>query len=140
MMFMTRVRLYASTCNAISAATRGSVFIRKWVAPIRALIVPKGCSTVSRRRRIFSGCSSSRRCTASRICSYSQRVIRRSLPVVQLFLMAQLLASVGRVAVQDQSIFLCCEGVGEPFTGRTYVNVLCHEVAEVLLAEASFRL
>jgi DNA-binding transcriptional LysR family regulator len=32
-----------------------------WVAPIRALIVPKGCSTVSRRWRIFSGCSSSRR-------------------------------------------------------------------------------
>ena len=31
------------------AATRFSVFISKWVAPIRALIVPKGCSTVSRR-------------------------------------------------------------------------------------------
>jgi hypothetical protein len=42
-------RLYASTCSAISLATRGSVFIRKWVAPMRALIVPKGCSTVSRR-------------------------------------------------------------------------------------------
>ena len=41
-------------------ATRGSVFIRKWVAPILALIVPKGCSTVSRRWRIFSGCSSIR--------------------------------------------------------------------------------
>ena len=27
-------------------ATRGSVFIKKCVAPIRALIVPKGCSTV----------------------------------------------------------------------------------------------
>jgi hypothetical protein len=49
MMFMTRVRLYASTCSAISALTRFSVFIRKWVAPILALIVPKGCSTVSRR-------------------------------------------------------------------------------------------
>src|SRR5674476_1364056 len=68
----------------------GSVFIRKWVAPIRALIVPKGCSTVSRRSRIFSGCSSSLRCTASRMCSCSHRVIRRSLPVVQLFLMPQL--------------------------------------------------
>ena len=30
-----------------------SVFIRKWVAPILALIVPKGCSTVLRRCRIF---------------------------------------------------------------------------------------
>jgi hypothetical protein len=29
-------------CVAISVATRGSVFIRKWVARIRALIVPKG--------------------------------------------------------------------------------------------------
>jgi hypothetical protein len=46
---MTRVRLQANTCKAISEATRGSVFIRKCVAPIRALIVPKGCSTVSRR-------------------------------------------------------------------------------------------
>jgi hypothetical protein len=33
---------------------------QKWVAPIRALSVPNGCSTVSRRWRIFSGCSSSR--------------------------------------------------------------------------------
>ena len=72
---------------AISAATRGSVFIRNWVAPIRALIVPKGCSTVSRR---FSGCSSSRRCTASRTCSWSHREISRSLLVVQLCLTEQL--------------------------------------------------
>jgi hypothetical protein len=50
------------------------------------------------------------------------------------------LASIGRVAVQGQSIFLGCEGVGEPFTGRTNVNVLRHEVAEVLLAEASLQL
>ena len=45
--FMTRVRLYASTCSAISLATCGIVFIRKCVAPMRALIVPKGCATVS---------------------------------------------------------------------------------------------
>jgi hypothetical protein len=50
------------------------------------------------------------------------------------------LANIGRVAVQNQSIFLGCEGLGEPFTGRTNVNVLLHEVAEVLLAEAPFRL
>ena len=43
----------------------GQRLLKKWVAPIRALIVPKGCSTVPRRWRIFSGCSSSRRCTAS---------------------------------------------------------------------------
>ena len=80
----------SSASNWISVATLGSVFVKKWVAPIRALIVPKGCSTVSRRWRIFSGCSSSRRCTASRTCSCSHRVIRRSLAVVQLRLMAQL--------------------------------------------------
>src|SRR5262245_14843745 len=34
MMFMTRVRLWASTCSAISVATLGRRFIREWVAPI----------------------------------------------------------------------------------------------------------
>jgi hypothetical protein len=34
-------------------------------APIRALIVPNGCSTVSRRWRIVSGCPSSRRATTA---------------------------------------------------------------------------
>ena len=48
MMFMTRVKLQASTLSAISVRTFFSLFIRKWVAPIRALIVPNGCSTVSR--------------------------------------------------------------------------------------------
>ena len=38
----------ASTCNAISVATFGRRFIRKCVAPMRAFIVPNGCSTVSR--------------------------------------------------------------------------------------------
>src|ERR1700738_3983601 len=33
MMFMTRVRLYASTCMAIPVATFGGRFIRKCVAP-----------------------------------------------------------------------------------------------------------
>src|SRR3546814_10966200 len=46
---MTRVRLQASTCRDISVATLGSLFIRKCVAPIRALMVPNGCSTVSNR-------------------------------------------------------------------------------------------
>src|ERR1700758_5671301 len=48
-MFMTRVRLYAGTERAISAATFGRVLVRKCVALIRAFIVPNGCSTVSRR-------------------------------------------------------------------------------------------
>ena len=41
-------QIVTSTCKAISLATRGGVFIRKWVAPIRALMVPNGFSTVSR--------------------------------------------------------------------------------------------
>src|SRR5258708_35930394 len=121
-------------------ATGGSVFIRKCVAPIRALIGPKGCSTVSRRCRIFSGCSSSRRGTASRMCSCSHREISRSLPVVQVCLMAQLLAGVGPVATQDQAFILGREGIGEPLAGRTNVNILRCHVTEVLLAEAPCRL
>src|SRR3546814_17176452 len=46
---MTRVRLQASTCRDISVATLGSLFIRKCVAPIRALMVPHACSNVSHR-------------------------------------------------------------------------------------------
>src|SRR5271154_6239542 len=49
-------------------------------------------------------------------------------------------AGLGRVAVHDQAFFLARVGVGEPFAGRTYVNILLGDVAEVLLAEASFRL
>ncbi len=50
MMFMTRAREIVGehVQRHLVWRTRGSVFIRKWVAPIRALIVPKGCSTVSR--------------------------------------------------------------------------------------------
>ena len=50
--FVTRVRLYARTLNAISVFTFFNRFIRKWVAPMRILMVPKGCSTVSRRTRM----------------------------------------------------------------------------------------
>src|SRR5215203_5997135 len=41
MMFITRVRLGASTCRAISLATHGSVFIRRCVAPHAGLHRPK---------------------------------------------------------------------------------------------------
>ena len=40
-MFMTRLRLQASTLSAISVRTFLSLFMRKWGAPILALIVPK---------------------------------------------------------------------------------------------------
>jgi hypothetical protein len=48
-------------------------------------------------------------------------------------------ARVGPVVVQDQTIFLVREVVGELLTGRTNVDVLLSHVAEILLAEATFR-
>src|SRR5258705_13823231 len=48
-------------------------------------------------------------------------------------------ARVGPVAVQDQSIFLVREVVGELLTGRTNVSVLLSHVAEILLAEEAIR-
>ena len=73
----------ASTCSAISVATFGKRFIRKWVAPMRIFSVPNGCSTVSRRCRIACGFSSSRFCAASITCSCSQREMTRYLAFVQ---------------------------------------------------------
>src|SRR5450759_5263750 len=45
------------------------------------------------------------------------------------------LAGVGPVAAQDQSVFLGRVVVGEPFAGRTHINVLFSHIAEVLLAK-----
>ena len=42
--------------------------------------------------------------------------------------------------MQDQSIFLVREAVDERLTGWTNVNVLFGNIAEILLAEAAFRL
>jgi hypothetical protein len=75
---ITRVRLYARTERAISVATVGSVLVRKCVAPMRAFIVPNGCSTVSRRWRMAFQFASRRNCTASSRCSCSHRGFRRS--------------------------------------------------------------
>ena len=87
----------------------GLVLRRYWTNACQSCAIKNKCTTGKERRiarwehgmsifskrsaasvRIFSGCWSSRRCTASRTCSCSHRVIRRSLPVVQLCLMAQL--------------------------------------------------
>src|SRR6202140_4952498 len=46
----------------------------------------------------------------------------------------------GPVATQDHAFVLCCKGIGELLACRTNVNVLISYIAEVLLAEASFRL
>jgi hypothetical protein len=57
------------------------------------------------------------------------RVIRRSLPVVQVGLIAQALADVGPVAAQRQTVFLGRVVVGELLAGRTNLNVLVSHVA-----------
>src|SRR5580692_7934648 len=46
----------------------------------------------------------------------------------------------GPVATQDHAFVLGCKGIGELLACRTNVNVLISHIAEVLLAEASFRL
>jgi hypothetical protein len=74
---ITRLRLYARTWRFISVLTRGNVRVRKWVCPIQAFRVPKGCSTVHRRTRMRSGCWSRRRSAASTTASCSQRLTRR---------------------------------------------------------------
>jgi len=104
-MFTTRVKLYARTASAISVATFGMVRVRKCVAPMRALIVPKGCSTVSRRRRMAFGSASRRRCTASSMCSSSARVMRRSFPVVQAVFNTQLPHALAAAAGRSRR---CC--------------------------------
>src|SRR5674476_496276 len=50
------------------------------------------------------------------------------------------LPGIGPIAAQDQSVFLGRVVVGELLAGRTHVNVLLSHIAEVLLAEAPFRL
>src|SRR5881392_706055 len=50
------------TWRLISVRTLSRVRVRKWVAPIQALRVPNGCSTVCRRTPMASGIRSSRSC------------------------------------------------------------------------------
>src|SRR5271169_3819675 len=84
---IARFMLYASTCKLISVLTRGIVLVRKCVAPIQALSVPKGCSTVWRLILDARGVRFSRRCIASRTFSCSHRAMRRYSLVVHLDLM-----------------------------------------------------
>jgi hypothetical protein len=82
-----------------------SVFIRKCVAPIRALIVPKGCSTVSRRWRIFSEFSSSPDPSlgAGRAAMLYRAALTRACSVT----------------TQNQPSLFGRKIIGDPFSGRT---------------------
>ena len=84
-----RLMLQARTFSAISVRTFPSRRMRKRVDPIQALMVPKGCSTVERRTVIGLSACLSRVSAASTSSSCSQRVMRRSLPVVQCDLTGQ---------------------------------------------------
>src|SRR5450830_1670453 len=79
-----RFMLYARTCKLISVLTRALVLVSKCVAPIHALMVPNGCSTVCRRIRIASGVRSSRSCMASSTDSCSHRATRRRVECAQI--------------------------------------------------------
>ena len=48
------------------------------------------------------------------------------------------LAGAGPVAMQNQPVFLVRVMMGEPFTGRTDVDIFLSHVAKVLLAKAAF--
>src|SRR5215475_5413615 len=50
------------------------------------------------------------------------------------------LTSMRPVATQNRTSIFRREGIGEPFTGRTNVDILLGNVAEVLFTEAPFRL
>src|SRR5204862_3295830 len=65
------------TWRLISVRTLSRVRVRKWVAPIQALRVPNGCSTVCRRTPMASGMRSSRSCILSSTSSFSQRLMIR---------------------------------------------------------------
>jgi hypothetical protein len=74
---IARLRLYASTCKLISVLTCGIVVVRRCVAPIQALSVPKGCSAVWRLILDARGVRISRLCIASSTFSCSHRAMRR---------------------------------------------------------------
>lgn len=78
----------------------------KCVAPIHALSVPKGCSTVCRRRRDACGVRPRRFCIASSTCSFSQREIRRYSPLVHRALMGHF--------GQAEDQYLCSVKPGRP--------------------------
>jgi len=85
----------SSTSDLCFGLTFFSRVIRKWVAPMRILMVPNGCPIVLRRWCIASGVSSSRRCTAFTRCSCSQPLMRRSGPVVHRSLHKRNIARTG---------------------------------------------
>ena len=91
MIFITRFMLYARMCKLISVLTCDLVFIKKCEAPIQCFKVPKVCSIVHRRIFMASGIFSRFDCIWFRTASFSQRLIRLWLLVVQLDFSAQLL-------------------------------------------------
>src|SRR5262249_29018396 len=138
--FSTRVKLYVSTQSAISAATFGNVVHRKCVAPMRIFMVPKGCSTVSRRVRMASGFLSSLSCTGldnplvlpPRDATLSSR---RALS----FDWAGM-ARIGPITAKFLAVLLSRKTVREFLTGRAHLYVLLRLIAKILLAEPARRL
>jgi len=84
MIFITRFMLYARICKLISVVTCALVFIKICEAPIQCFKVPNMCSIVHRRIFIASGMLSRFTCIWSSTASFSQRLTRLWLLMVQL--------------------------------------------------------
>src|ERR1700716_4422917 len=106
-----------------------------WVAPIQALRVPNGCSTVARRTRMLFGARSNR--------SWHGVDYGLMLPALDPALLVgralgfrRTLGALARpVAVQGHSLLRRREAPGQPLGGRTAIGVLFRDVDEVLFAE-----
>src|SRR5688572_20720329 len=108
----------------ISVFTFFSRFIRKWVEPIQALIVPKGCSTILRLSFIgLCGARSIRRCMASMVVLPAGDAALDAGRTLRLR-RASLAARPVPVAVQRQPALHGCHVVGEQGARRAAVDVL----------------
>jgi hypothetical protein len=112
--------------------TRFSGPVRKWATPILVLTVSKGHSTVCCRMRMAIGAASSRPCIASMAPSCSQRLIRRSAPVVH----SDLVAQPWQAVVQNPPLFDAMEAPGQSLSSGTTVFVGLGAVDETRLSEA----
>lgn len=120
--------------------SRRLTLFRKCVAPMRAFIVPIGCSIVSRRRRIASGFASSRCCTASSRSSCSHRVNPSLRSGRALGFDRTILTGVSPVTPQHLVGFFVCIAIRQSLPGRATIGVFLGQIDKVLLTEASVRL
>lgn len=100
-------------------------------------MVPNGCSTVSRREahllRMFVEPALHGLENVLMFPSGDPSLLAAGASLLD----GAALAGIGPVAAQEHSMFFVGVVVGEPFAGRTDVDVFLHDVAKVLLAETA---